>query len=93
MPKTSSQSFGAIAGIAVGVFVFVAIPLGVLIGCCGLWYRRRRGMRRENGSPKRKEEAVYEYPQAIQVNTAVMVNNNEAYEHVQNPNLDSGYYY
>ena len=75
-------SSGAVAGIAVTISVLLALPLGVLIGCWGVWYRKRWS--RKDTQKKQQQQlqgaAIYEEPGPV--GTAIPLSDNLAYGHV-----------
>ena len=68
-------SSGAVAGIAVTISVLAALPVGILIGCCGVWCVKRWGKKHQQ-----LQEATYEEPAAA--GTAIPLSDNLAYGHV-----------
>ena len=83
-------SAGVAAGIAVMVTILAILPLGILIGCCGLWYIAlgRRGTKSGGGSgsgsgtDKQQEAVIYEEPEPGPVAAALALRGNMAYEQV-----------
>ena len=75
-------SSGAVAGIAVTISVLMALPLGVLIGCWGVWCGKRWG--REDTQKEQQQQlqgaAIYEEPGPVA--TAIPLSDNLAYGHV-----------
>lgn len=79
-------SAGAAAGITLIVTILAILPLGVLIGYCGLWYivLGRRGTKSGGGSGTDKQEAViYEEPEPGPVAAAIFLREDMAYEQVE----------
>ena len=76
----ASISAGVDAAITGAITLFIALPLGVVLGCCGMRYKMRHGQ-----GPlikclqKRMEQpAIYEEPLV----TAIPVSANQAYGHI-----------
>ena len=76
----------ATAGIAVGVILLVVVPVGVVLGCCGMWFiMRSRGKKDLHGNEGERRElgAIYEDPSPPPaVETAITISENEAYGQV-----------
>ena len=76
----------AAAGIAIGVSLLVAVPVGVVLGCCGMWFiMRSQGKKDLHGNEGEKRElgAIYEDPNLLPaVETAITISENEAYGQV-----------
>ena len=76
----------AAAGIAIGVSLLVAVPVGVVLGCCGMWFiMRSQGKKDLHGNEGEKRElgAIYEDPNLPPaVETAITISENEAYGQV-----------
>jgi hypothetical protein len=83
--ETSGLSVGLAAGIAVLLSLLVVLPVGVVIGCCGMWcLMRKKGGYSPSGGEGEKErelaEDVYEEPVAAGPGeTAFSVSDNQAY--------------
>ena len=79
---------GLAAGIAVAITLVAGVPLGVALGCCGLWclMKRRRGGYGVSGGVGEKEESreeVYEEPMpAAASETVFSLSDNQAYGQV-----------
>ena len=73
----------AIAGIAVAITLLVAMPVGVALGCCGMWwYMKRRGAT-SGQKVTQLQAAIYEEPATPAVKTAsIPLTDNQAYCHV-----------
>ena len=57
------------------------LPVGVVLGCCGMWCMMRRRHDHTFEHPKQKkqvQEAIYDEP----LETAIPLSNNEAYGHI-----------
>ena len=72
------------AGISVVVTLVVAVPVGVVLGCCGTLClrKRRRGFKTDSplGSEGDKKEDAYEEPVAVApVETVFSLSDNQAY--------------
>ena len=77
---------GLAAGIAVAITLVAGVPLGVALGCCGLWclLKRRRGGYGVSGGAGEKEkemkEEVYEEPVPTAASETVFsLSDNQAY--------------
>ena len=67
-------SVGAAAGIVAAVSLLVVLPLGVVLGCCGLWCLMKSRVR------KRKENAPAYYEEVQRPGkTVISLTENEAY--------------
>ena len=70
------------AGITLAATLLVVVPVGVVLGCCGMWFiMRSRGKKDLHGNEGEKRElgAIYEDlspPPAVE--TAITISENEA---------------
>ena len=86
--SNNGLSVGLAAGIAVALFLLVVLPVGVVLGCCGMWcLMRKKGGYSPSGGEGEKEmelaEEVYEGPVAAGPGeTAFSVSDNQAYSQV-----------
>ena len=79
---SSALSAGAAAGIAVAATFLATLPVGVALGCCGMWFlMRSQGKRALHGNQEKREKrelvAVYDDPDRMK--TEFSVSNNQAY--------------
>ena len=71
---------GITAGIAVVLSLLVVLPVGVVLGCCGMWCLIRERERRHHFSDKgseSREESHYDVP--VPTQSAITVTHNQAY--------------
>ena len=85
--ESGGISAGAAAGVAIFITILMALPVGVLIGCWGAWFVRRRGKGRRPRStqqeqPQQLQGAIYEEPGPGPTDTAIPLTDNQAYGHV-----------
>ena len=85
--ESGGISTGAAAGVAIFITVLMALPVGVLIGCWGVWCVRRRGKGRgprntQQEQPQQLQGAIYEEPGPGPVDTAIPLTDNQAYGHI-----------
>ena len=84
---------GAVAAIAVTVTLLAAVPVGVALGCCGMWcLMRSRGYKRVCSSSEREKRelggegdktgVIYEEPVAPVETTVFSITDNQAYGQV-----------
>ena len=88
-----SLTSGAVAAIAVTVTLLAAVPVGVVLGCCGMWcLMRSRGYKgvcisserekRELGGEGDKTGVIYEESVAPVETTVFSITDNQAYGQV-----------
>ena len=88
-----SLTAGAAAAIAVTISVLVAIPVGVALGCCGMWCLMKSRVckggcissereKRELGGEGDKTGVIYEEPVAPVETTVFSITDNQAYGQV-----------
>ena len=80
--ESAGLSTGATVGIKLAITLLVALPVGVALGCCGMWYMMRRG---DTSGQKvaQLQAAIYEEPATPAVKTAsIPLTDNQAYGHV-----------
>ena len=69
----------AVSVIAGAVTLIVTLPVGVVLGCCAMWYimRRRQGHTLEHPEQKMEQiqEAIYDEP----LETTIHLSDNQAY--------------
>ena len=77
-------SAGGASGIAVVVTLLVVLPVGVVLGCCGMWCVMRYSGGPTSGGGQQKvgqlQAAIYEEPSPVE--TAIPLTDNQAYGHV-----------
>jgi len=80
--KEERFSAGAASGITLVLTLLLALPLGILIGCCarGSCYRRQ-ATDNSSGKPQQPVGAIYEEPGPVAA--AIPLSENLAYGHVQ----------
>ena len=78
----TSISAGVAAGIAGIITLLVTLPVGVILGCCSMWYMRRHGQGSSNEHLQQKIEQLKEdiYDEPLQI--AIPLNDNQAYGHI-----------
>ena len=67
--------------ITLTITLVVSLPVGVVIGCCGMWFTMKRRGGGRGGVEKRELAAIYEEP-APPVETAITLSENQAYGRV-----------
>ena len=73
---------GVAAAIAVVITAVVLLPVGVALGCCGMWYMMRRGAT-SGQKVTQLQAAIYEEPATPAVELAnIPLTDNQAYGHV-----------
>ena len=78
--EQSALSAAAAAGIAVAVALLATVPVGVALGCCGMWFlMRSRGKRALHGNQEKQKEMVELYDDPDRMKTEFSVSNNQAY--------------
>ena len=82
--ESGGLSAGGAAGIAVVVTLLVVLPVGVVLGCCGMWCVMRYSGGPTSGGGQQKvgqlQAAIYEEPSPVE--TAIPLTDNQAYGHV-----------
>ena len=77
--EQSGLSAGAAAGITVAATLLATLPVGVALGCCGMWFlMRSRGSGNQEKREKQKE-MVELYDDPDRMKTEFSVSNNQAY--------------
>ena len=78
----ASVSTGVAAGIAGVITLLVTLPVGVILGCCSMWYMRRHGQGSTTEHLQQKTKQLKEdiYDEPLQI--AIPVNANQAYGHI-----------
>ena len=80
---SSALSAGAAEGIAVAATFLATLPVGVALGCCGMWFlMRSRGKRALHGNQEKREkqkEMVELYEDPDRMKTEFSVSSNQAY--------------
>ena len=75
-PNVDCVAASVIAG---AVTLLVTLPVGVVLGCCGMWYmmRRRQGhtLERTEQKMEQMQEAIYDEP----LETTIHLSDNQAY--------------
>ena len=82
----SSLSTGAAVAITLVLTLLVALPVGVIIGCCGMWcICKSRGVQEKKQQHQSQgggtNVVIYEEPD-VKINTDIPVSDNKAYGHV-----------
>ena len=76
-PNVDCVAASVIAG---AVTLIVTLPVGVVLGCCGMWYmmRHRQGHTLERPEQKieQMQEAIYDEP----LETTIHLSDNQAYD-------------
>ena len=78
----ASISAGAAAGIAGVITLLVTLPVGVVLGYCGMWCRKRQGQGSTNESVQQRMEQLKEDIYDLPLETAIPVSDNQAYAHI-----------
>ena len=79
---SSGLSTGAAVGIAVAISLLVSLPVGVVLGCCSMWwYMMRRGAT-SGQKVTRLQAALYEEPAAVSTAASIHLTDNQAYGHI-----------
>ena len=81
---SAGLSAGGVAGITFAITLLVVLPVGVVLGCCGMWCVMRYSGGPTSGGGQQKVEqlqaAIYEEPSPVE--TAIPLTDNQAYGHV-----------
>ena len=78
----ASISAGAVAGIVGVITLLVTFPVGVVLGCCSMWYMKRQGRGSTNESVQQRMEQLKEDIYDLPLATAIPVSDNQAYGHI-----------
>ena len=79
---SAGLSTGAAVGIAVAISLLVALPAGVALGCCSMWwYMMRRGAT-SGQKVTQLQAALYEEPAAVSTAASIHLTDNQAYGRV-----------
>ena len=81
--ERAGLSTGAVVGITLAITAIVLLPVGLVLGCCGMWwYMMRRGAT-SGQKVAQLQAAIYEEPATPEVEPATMpLTDNQAYGHV-----------
>ena len=77
--ENSGLSTGAAVGITLAISLLVVLPVGVALGCCGMWYMMRRGAT-SGQKVTQLQAALYEEP--VSTAASIHLTDNQAYGHV-----------
>ena len=83
---SASLSIGGAVAIAIVLTLLVSLPVGVIIGCYGMWYIMRshkNSLQQEKGQQLQggTNVVIYEEPD-VKIETAIPLSDNQAYGHV-----------
>ena len=79
--ESAGLSTGAAVGITLAISLLVVLPVGVALGCCGMWYMMRRGAT-SGKKVTQLQAALYEEPAAVSTAASIHLTDNQAYGRV-----------
>ena len=81
--ESAGLSTGAAVGIAVAITAIVLLPVGVALGCCGMWWYMMRCGATSGQKVAQLQAAIYEEPATPAMKAAsIPLTDNQAYGHV-----------
>ena len=83
---SAGLSTGAAVGIAVAISLIVALPVGVVLGCCSMWWCMMRRGATSGQKVTQLQEAVFEEP--VSTAAGIHLTDNQAYGHINTHTRD-----